>query len=147
MRFYHETLGFKISDTSDLPDGPRVAGQPPHLTFLHVNPRHHSLALCTLMMAGKHMNHFMLEAASVDDVGRAYERAKKAGAHIMMDFGRHTNDQMLSFYVRTPSGWMVEYGWGGIRIDDDASWRITQHTHPNVWGHNFTPPPGLEPGA
>ena len=26
--------------------------------------------------------------------------------------GKHSNDHMYSFYFRTPSGWMFEYGWG-----------------------------------
>ncbi|MFD0567797.1 hypothetical protein ACFQ2M_41870 [Kitasatospora saccharophila] len=33
----------------------------------------------------------------------------------------HPNDHMFSFYVRTPSGFSVEYGWGGLLIDD-ATW-------------------------
>ena len=28
----------------------------------------------------------------------------------------HPNDHMFSFYVRTPSGFSVEYGWGGLLI-------------------------------
>ena len=30
---------------------------------------------------------------------------------------RHTNDHMTSFYVNTPSGFFIEYGWGGRVID------------------------------
>lgn len=29
----------------------------------------------------------------------------------MMKLGKHTNDHMVSFYLRTPSGFNVEYGW------------------------------------
>ena len=30
-----------------------------------------------------------------------------------MTLGTHTNDRMTSFYVRTPSGFEIEYGFGG----------------------------------
>jgi len=48
--------------------------------------------------------------------------------------GRHTNDHMLSFYMRTPSGFEVEYGWGA-RTVDDAAWHVQRHQAPSIWGH------------
>ena len=33
--------------------------------------------------------------------------------------GRHMNDQMLSFYMRTPGGFDVEFGCEGLEVDDD----------------------------
>ncbi|MCO7636633.1 VOC family protein [Pseudomonas sp. S 311-6] len=136
VRFYHETLGFKISDYNDL----NVPGAPAgHLTFFHVNPRHHSLALGNFPI-GRRFNHLMLEVASMDDVGYAYDRARRAGAHIFIDLGRHTNDQVFSFYVLTPSGWAVEIGWDSIHIDDEI-WHVTHHPAPSSWGHQVHIPP------
>ena len=57
-----------------------------------------------------------------------------------MDLGRHCNDQVISFYVVTPSGWAIEIGWGGLHIDDDI-WHVTHHTETSIWGHNFSMPP------
>ncbi len=136
VKFYHETLGFSISDYNDL----IIEGRPPaHITFLHVNPRHHSLALGNLVLP-RRFNHLMLEVDNLDDVGLAMQRAKKAGAHILMDLGRHSNDGVISFYVVTPSGWAIEIGWGSLHIDD-ATWHVTHHTEPSIWGHNFSMPP------
>lgn len=136
VKFYHEKLGFKISDYNDLalphfPNG--------HLTFFHVNPRHHSLALGNFPL-GRRFNHLMLEVESLDEVGFAHERAQAAGAHIMLSLGKHTNDKVVSFYVATPSGWSVEIGWGSIHIDDEI-WHVTHHPAPSMWGHKFSPPP------
>jgi hypothetical protein len=53
---------------------------------------------------------------------------------IASTLGRHTNDHMLSFYMRSPSGFEIEYGWGGREIDD-ASWHVQKHHAPAIWGH------------
>jgi hypothetical protein len=41
---------------------------------------------------------------------------------------------MFSFYARTPSGFDVEFGWGGVQIDDDR-WRVVSYTRGSEWGH------------
>ena len=38
-----------------------------------------------------------------------------------VSLGRHTNDEMISFYLRTPSGFDIEYGFGGKTVDADRS--------------------------
>jgi 2,3-dihydroxyethylbenzene 1,2-dioxygenase len=55
----------------------------------------------------------MVEVDNLDDVGLTYElvRKNKIPVHILP--GKHSNDHMFSFYFRNPSGWMIEYGWGG----------------------------------
>jgi 2,3-dihydroxybiphenyl 1,2-dioxygenase len=135
--FYHRVLGFKISDYNGL----SVPGLPfeGELTFFHVNPRHHSLALGNFPLPRK-FNHLMFEVESMMEVGLAYDRAKASGAHILMELGQHTNDKVVSFYVVTPSGWSVEIGWGSITIDDEI-WHVTHHPQPSAWGHKFTLPP------
>ena len=53
-----------------------------------------------------------------------------------MTLGRHTNDQMVSFYARTPSGFEVEYGAGAVSVDE--SWTVVNHDRISVWGHHRT---------
>jgi 2,3-dihydroxybiphenyl 1,2-dioxygenase len=129
-RFYIDVLGFRLSDTMTL-GGTRVV-------FLHCNGRHHSLALGEGRAPA--LGHFMVEVASVDDVGYALDRAADHGVRIRQSLGRHTNDQMLSFYAATPSGFSVEYGWGG-RVIDDATWVPTETTRGSYWGHRRPPRP------
>jgi len=134
--FYRNIMKFRISDFNDL----QVHGVPiqGHLTFLRCNPRHHSLALSNFPTSRK-FNHLMLEVSSLDQVGLTYERAKKNGAHILMDLGQHTNDKVFSFYMLTPSGWAIEVGWGGITIDEET-WHVTHHPETSIWGHQFKLP-------
>lgn len=134
IAFYRDVLGFRVTDYLDIP---AIAAEG---TFLRVNQRHHSLALIDQAPEHGKLHHLMLEMSSLDEVGFAYERAKSAGAHILLDLGRHVNDNMFSFYVMTPSGWSVEIGWGGILIDDDT-WHVTRYLTGSSWGHHFNPPP------
>ena len=123
LPFYREVLGMRISD---------YATAPFRAVFLHVNERHHSLALLESAATGLH--HLMIEALSIDDLGRAYDAAIEQGV-VRVTLGRHTNDHMTSFYAASPSGFMVEYGWGGRSIDD-ATWQVEEMVHgPSIWGH------------
>jgi len=124
VEFYTEVLGFRVSDIWR-PGGSEV-------TFLHCNPRHHSLALVPADEA--QLYHFMFEARSLDDVGYALDRHHDGGIPISMDLGKHPNDEMVSFYSRSPSGFDVEIGCGG-RLVDDATWTVTEITKPSLWGH------------
>jgi biphenyl-2,3-diol 1,2-dioxygenase len=127
--FYTELLGLRVSDFIDLDLGPIQL----HLTFLHANPRHHSVAFSGMPLP-KRIHHFMLEAGAFDEVGAAHDRALDAGAPITMGLGRHSNDKMFSFYAKTPSGFDVEFGWGGVQVDDD-SWRVVTYDSMSEWGH------------
>ncbi|TVS85083.1 VOC family protein [Mycobacterium helveticum] len=116
-----------------------------NLNFYHCNPRHHSLALATMPgMRGLH--HIMVQLNELDDVGIAYDLCKQQGLPISMTLGRHTNDQMVSFYVRSPSGFDIEYGWGAIEVDDQ-SWSVAKFNRASVWGHQMAdlPPGAVEP--
>ena len=121
-----DVLGFRVSD--------EWAG-PPRMAFLRCNPRHHSLAL------GDFPNptglvHVMLELKSLDDVGYALDRVERDGHHLSATLGKHTNDKMVSFYVRSPSGFDVEIGCQGIRVDE-ATWTTGEITAPSLWGHRW----------
>jgi len=128
-RFYMDGLGFRLSDMIDMEI---EAGRSLELTFLHCNPRHHTIALVPAPMP-KRLHHFMLQVDSMEDVGLAYDRAERTGVRIAETLGRHTNDHMFSFYAHTPSGFQVEYGWGARTID--KNWAVVRHKKPSIWGH------------
>ncbi|XOV87952.1 MAG: VOC family protein [Pseudomonadota bacterium] len=128
-RFYMDGLGFRLSDHIFM--GP--PGRQVQLTFLHCNPRHHTLALVPLAVP-KRLNHIMLQVNDLDDVGRALDRARAGGVEITSSLGKHTNDHMISFYMKTPSGFEIEYGFGGREIDD-ATWETTSYNATSIWGH------------
>jgi 3,4-dihydroxy-9,10-secoandrosta-1,3,5(10)-triene-9,17-dione 4,5-dioxygenase len=108
------------------------------LAFLHCNPRHHSLALADADRSA--LAHFMVEAATIDDVGYALDRFEDRGIRVKQGLGRHSNDRMLSFYAATPGRFDVEFGWGGIHIDD-ATWTSQEITKTSFWGHRRPPKP------
>ena len=127
--FYQDLLGFRLSDIIRLP----IPGRTLEMEFYHCNPRHHTLALIPAP-APKRLHHFMLQANTLDDIGFALDRVEAMGVPITATLGRHTNDHMVSFYARTPSGFEVEYGYGA-RTVDDATWRVVRHDAPSSWGH------------
>jgi 2,3-dihydroxybiphenyl 1,2-dioxygenase len=127
--FYEGGLGFRVSDFVTM-------GPPGHkfqLTFLHCNPRHHTVALLPVPTP-KRLNHFMLQLRSIDDVGSTYDLIRDRGIPLTATLGRHTNDHMLSFYMRTPSGFDVEYGYGARTVDDET-WNVVRHDAGSSWGH------------
>ena len=132
VRFYQTFLGFEITDYVEWSDAGVGTAQ---AAFLRCNPRHHSLALiteCFGCRAGQ-FDHLMIEARSLDDVGRAYDVVRMEGYPVALSLGRHTNDRMTSFYLHTPSGWRVEYGWGGAQVD--AAWPVKVYDSSQTWGH------------
>lgn len=124
--FYRNILGFGLSDYLIAP--PRL------INFLHVNERHHSLALIQGDPEAPSVSHLMLEARHLDMVGRAMDRGHASGAEPLVGLGRHVNDQMISCYVETPSGFKLEYGAGGLLIDPETH-VATKYTGDKVWGH------------
>ena len=131
-RFYCELLGMRLSDRIEAELAPGFAIV---ITFLHANPRHHTLAFAAAPMP-KRVHHFMLEVNAMDDVGRAYDRCLNSGVEIANTLGVHPNDRMFSFYARTPSGFDVEFGWGGRKVDD-ATWKVARYDRTSVWGHHM----------
>jgi 2,3-dihydroxybiphenyl 1,2-dioxygenase len=128
--FYRQQLGFRLSDY--------IFWDDIEATFLHCNPRHHSLAIsnpCMGMGPGD-LNHIMLQARSLDDVGRGYDLVAELGIPLILTLGKHTNDLMTSFYMVTPAGFAIEYGYGGREIDDN-NWEVKFYNAPKIWGHNL----------
>ena len=137
LHFYRDVLGMRISDFIQLSG---VAGGR-RMAFFHCNPRHHSLAFMAMPKTSKRLRHFMLQAKALDDVGMTYFLCQDQGVPVARGMGRHTNDHMVSFYMQSPSGFEVEYGWGA-RVVDDSTWQVQQHTRGSIWGHR---PPAAQP--
>jgi len=141
LAFYTDVLGFRLRDSMRMPAefvGGKPGDPPAWFRFLGCCPRHHSLALAP-MPAPAGIVHLMTEVAALDDVGRALDRCTRRGAPVSASLGRHANDLMVSFYVRTPGGFDIEYGTDG-RLVDDATWVSRETTAVSLWGHSFTGP-------
>jgi 2,3-dihydroxybiphenyl 1,2-dioxygenase len=132
--FYTEVLGF-------LPRGAvKVSKQEPsqkprRVRFMGVNQRHHSLAICPAPHGEPPgLVHLMVEVDSLDAVGRALDEVNRRGFSLSSTLGRHTNDKMVSFYVATPSGFELEYGYDALKVDQ-ATWTMARHDRISAWGH------------
>ncbi len=127
LGFYRDMLGFGVSDYITTPF---------RAYFLHVNPRHHSIAL---IETGKQdLHHLMVELYSLDDIGQGYDIALGEPEKIATTLGRHPNDAVTSYYLRSPSGFMLECGWGGREVTP-GTWTASEVTvGPSLWGHDRT---------
>ena len=129
LHFYRDVLGFKLRDSMRLPPqlvGRPADGPPAWLRFFGVNPRHHSLAF----MPGETPSgivHLMVEVGNSDDVGLCLDRALRRKVPMSATLGRHVNDKMLSFYMKTPGGFDVEFGCEGLEVEDDELDRAGEH--------------------
>lgn len=136
VRFFREVMGFGLSDVMNfLPAGPDGPSLPIH--FFHcANARHHSLALAAFPVESGCV-HIMVEVEDMPEVGRALDRMAAHGVTQSATLGQHTNDKMISFYMRSPSNFDIEYGYGGAMVDWD---RHVAHefTRVSLWGHDFT---------
>jgi len=131
LKFYGGVLGFRESDVI------RIGEATAH--FMSPNPRHHSLGFAAVPgLSGGALQHVMIEVDDLDDVGRALDRSVEAGVTLAMSLGRHTNDQMISFYCVSPSGFHLEYGWGGRRVDQQSH-VMGYFDQGSVWGHRHSP--------
>jgi 3,4-dihydroxy-9,10-secoandrosta-1,3,5(10)-triene-9,17-dione 4,5-dioxygenase len=137
--FYKNVFGFRDTDLGRFylagggPDDPGIG-----FAFLHCNSRHHSLALGQMPESPNGAVHMMLEVGALEDVGRAYDRVLKSKGRVPLSatLGRHVNDKMTSFYMQTPGGFDIEYGWNGLMIDP-ATWVATTSLAVSDWGHKW----------
>jgi 2,3-dihydroxybiphenyl 1,2-dioxygenase len=123
--FYRDVLGFHLSD---------FMTRPFNAYFFHANPRHHSIAFIETGRNATH--HLMVELYNLDDVGQGYDLALGEEGRVGVTLGRHINDEVTSFYSNSPSGFMVEYGWGG-RVIEPQGWQPEEVSWgPSMWGHD-----------
>jgi 3,4-dihydroxy-9,10-secoandrosta-1,3,5(10)-triene-9,17-dione 4,5-dioxygenase len=135
VAFVRDVLGFEMSDIFNFrpaPDAPPV-----RIYFMHcANARHHSLALAEYPVPSGCV-HAMVEVDSMTEVGRAHDRMLAHGTQLSATLGQHLNDRMTSFYMKTPSGFDLEYGFGGLQLD----WKehsAFEFTRVSIWGHDFS---------
>ena len=124
IAYYRDVLGFGVSDFYD---------KPFKACFFHLNARHHSFAL--IEHDKNLVHHLMMEYFAFDDMGHGWDIAQ-AENRVAVTMGRHAGDDVTSFYTWTPSGFMVESGWGGKCIDPET-WKPGERTAgPSIWGHD-----------
>lgn len=139
LHFYRDVLGFTLRDSMRLPPqlvGRPAEGPPAWLRFFGCNPRHHSLAFLP-MPTPSGIVHLMLEVENSDDVGLCLDRALRRKVPMSATLGRHVNDKMLSFYMKTPGGFDVEFGCEGMQVED-SDWIARESTAVSLWGHDFS---------
>ena len=132
--YYTDIIGLHISDdlTPPMPEGA------PHtrIVFMHAdNPRQHSLALYNNPHPAG-VVHIMIEVETMDEVGLAMDRAKAADVPVIASLGRHVNDNMCSFYMMSPGGIAIEFGYDGLLVDWD-NYTPTVSTEGDLWGHEY----------
>ncbi|MFD0850854.1 alpha/beta fold hydrolase, partial [Actinomadura adrarensis] len=131
MLDFYGDLGFKLSDYIKDEVAPGVFVD---AAFTHCNGRHHTLAFAEMPAPFK-LHHFLVENNHMSDVGAGYDRVVEARVPLLHTLGMHPNDKMFSFYAHSPSGIAVEYGWGGLIIENDETWEVAQYDSISAWGH------------
>ena len=134
VAFFRDVLGFGLSDIFNFrpaPNGPAI-----RIHFLHCNnARHHSLAIAEYSVPSGCV-HVMVEVDSMTEVGRAHDRMMARQVPISATLGQHLNDRMTSFYMKTPSGFDLEFGCGGLQVDWERHSPF-EFTRVSIWGHDF----------
>jgi 2,3-dihydroxybiphenyl 1,2-dioxygenase len=136
--FYEGLLGFQMRESKTAPDGTvRVA-------FLSPNEREHCVALVASPDGSSRIGHVLIEVTELDAVGRAMDRCVDGLAPMTVSLGRHTNDEMVSFYLRTPSGFDIEFGCGGKVVNPERWSRgeVGGSGLTSLWGHRRLNPDG-----
>jgi 3,4-dihydroxy-9,10-secoandrosta-1,3,5(10)-triene-9,17-dione 4,5-dioxygenase len=133
--FYTNVLGFRSRGAFRVPAPPEFG--PIRVRFLGINERHHSLAICpATKQDAPGVVHVMVEVDSLDAVGQALDRVNAEGFQLSSTLGRHTNDKMVSFYVRAPGDWDIEFGTEGMRVDE-TYYTAEEITADSYWGHQW----------
>ncbi|WAZ19403.1 VOC family protein [Streptomyces cinnabarinus] len=136
LRGYFDTVfDARLTDYID----ETISGVKLKIRFLRVNERHHSIAVAATRglpvdPVRTRVQHLNIQAASLDDLARSYERVHELGFEMALSVGQHTNDKELSYYARTPSGFEWEVGWNPLVIDE-STWEPSTHQGISVWGH------------
>jgi 2,3-dihydroxybiphenyl 1,2-dioxygenase len=136
LAFWQDIFDARISDyIEDKLDGVQM-----DFTFLHMNERHHSVAIASTRKPRMdpirtRIHHLNLQAAEFDDVADALLRCRQLGFQIANSIGQHPNDRELSFYVETPSGFEIELGWRPLLVPANAPWTPSVYQGISRWGH------------
>ena len=126
VRFY-QALGMRGGVEYKFGAGERAL----QLRFMHCNTRDHTVAW-GLGSPAKRLNHVMFEVDNLDDVGLTHDLVRRAKIPVNIQLGKHSNDHMVSFYFRSPSGFMIEYGSGSRPATHQS-----EYYGEDVYGHKF----------
>lgn len=108
-----------------MPDG--AVAEP---VFMSCNDRQHSIAFGLPVMA-KHLNHLLIQYTELDDLGISHDTIRNKGIDVAMQLGKHSNDQLYTVYSATPSGWLMELGWGSYEKP-----AAQEHYTGDIFGHS-----------
>ncbi|MFH8600602.1 VOC family protein [Streptomyces flaveolus] len=131
-KFTTDVLGLELFGgwTATTPDG-RVTGS----QFYRCNPRTHCLGYVGVP-GMKGVQHIAIESTRLDDVGRAWDLVQERDdIPVTVTLGRHMSDSLISFYMRSPTGFDIEFGAGGELLPDDFV--QTSPSTSEAWGHKF----------
>jgi 2,3-dihydroxybiphenyl 1,2-dioxygenase len=113
--------------------------------FMHCNDRDHTVAF-GIGPEPRRINHIMIEVDNFDDVGMTYDLVRRSRVPVTINTGKHSNDHMYSFYMRNPSGWMFEYGYGGRPATHQSEYYVEDiYGHRNEEGGFDLEPKGPQP--
>ena len=129
--FYKDALGLIATDYNQPIIGPGVKI---NVAFLRINKRHHSVAAAQIN--GKRLNHFQLETTNRNNVGLSYDRVRKSKFTIAHHVGVHPNDNQISFYAVTPSGFQSEIGAESKYVPEN--YEPIMFRRFSVWGHSMS---------
>jgi catechol 2,3-dioxygenase-like lactoylglutathione lyase family enzyme len=116
--FFIDTLGFKLSDKTDM------------MEFVRCSADHHSIAMAR--GNGPTLNHMAYEVGSIDGLMRGSGRLKKHGFNVEWGVGRHgPGDNVFSYFV-DPNGFVVEYTAEVQQVDE-----ATYEAHDAEYWRNF----------
>jgi 2,3-dihydroxybiphenyl 1,2-dioxygenase len=125
-RRFYMALGMRGGVEYKIRIGDRVVAP----VFMHCNDRDHTIAF-GVGPQKRRINHLMVEVENLDDVGFTYDLVRKNKVPVTITPGKHSNDHMYSFYMRNPSGWVVEYGWGGRPATHQSEYYVQ-----DIYGHH-----------
>lgn len=137
--FLRKVLGLRLANFRSQ----SVTGDPVTMpiSWLHCgNSRQHSIGLAACVEKGKPhhgLRHINLEVAHMDDLGQAYDRAPSRGAPIARTMGRHVNDRAISFYMKSPSGFLFEYGCDAPPVNWNDEIAYDEGGIGSLWGHHW----------
>lgn len=123
---FYKLLGLRggVEYKLALPNG--MVAQP---IFMGCNDRQHSIAFGLGPME-KRINHLMIEYTEIDDMGLIHDDIRSQGIDVALQMGKHANDQAVTFYAATPSGWLLEMGWGARH-----TLAQTEYYRKDIFGH------------
>ena len=122
--FFVDTLGFRLSDKTDMMD------------FVRCSADHHSIAMAR--GNGPTLNHMAYEMPNIDGLMSGAGRVRKNGYEILWGVGRHGPGSNVFSYFVEPNGFVTEYTTEVEQVGDnyvghDAKWWTEQNVFPCRW--------------